>query len=185
MIRPVLLLGTEARIALPIARSLNRHGIPVWIAGIKNASKPRSRAVKGFICLPDSATEEFATVLLEHIEKQKFDMLIPISDSALVAISRCYEKIRNRIHVACPPPDVLNLVIDKHHTLDIAARMGIPVPQTYTITDRSELDKIQGSLKFPLIAKPSSSESQRASRFCISATSPSCAQVFARIPISA
>jgi len=156
MIRPVLLLGTEPRIALPIARSLNRRGIPVWIAGIKDAYRLRSRAVQGFICLPDSATGEFATVLLEHIDKHGFEMLIPISDSALVAIARCYEKIKDRIHVACPPPETLNLVIDKQHTLDIAASIGIPVPQTYAIPDMSELEKIESSLKFPLIAKPSS-----------------------------
>ena len=153
-IRPVLLLGTEPRIALPIARSLRQRGIPVWVAGIGETANPHSRAVTGYVCLPESTTQAFAATLLELIEKHKFDMLIPISDSALVAISRCYEQIKDHIHVACPPPEILNKVIDKEQTLAAAHEVGIPIPKTFTIPDLNTLEALQQDLPFPLIAKP-------------------------------
>jgi predicted ATP-grasp superfamily ATP-dependent carboligase len=152
--RPVLALGTEPRIVLPIARSLHAHGIPVWVASIMGPAGLRSSAVRGVIRLPDPHSSDFIEHLIQSIEREGFDMLIPLSDSALVAVARWYDRLDARIHVACPSPDILNTVLDKGKTLEAAASIGIPIPLTYNILNFAQAAALQLQLRFPLIAKP-------------------------------
>jgi predicted ATP-grasp superfamily ATP-dependent carboligase/protein-tyrosine-phosphatase len=159
MRRPVLVLGSEPRIVVNIARSLHRRGIPVDVAALSpDTPTVSSRAIRKFIHLPDhqTAPRQFITELSALITSEQFDMLIPSSDTALTIVAEHYDELSKLLHVGCPAPHVVKRVLDKDLTLDVAAQHGIAIPETYPVETRDELDTLREKLSFPLIAKPRS-----------------------------
>jgi len=155
--RPVLILGAEPRAVVPIARSLHRRGIPVDVAGLSPA-EPRlsSRAIRSFIRLPshERPPHEFIAALTALIRAKQYDMLIPWGDTALALIAQHYGHLSTLLHVGCPPPHIVHLVLDKMPTLEAAQRCGIAIPATHFVSDMAELEALQSKLRFPMIAKP-------------------------------
>ncbi len=163
MKRPVLIVGSVPRITIPIARSLHGHGVPVEVASFSAVEAPPwSRAVSDFIRLPTShdRTDEDnqSSALLESltglISQRRYDMLIPANDPALALISQHDGLLRELLYVACPPPPVVQKVLDKSLTLDIARKAGIPTPSTYRVSNPAELEALSSQLRFPVVAKP-------------------------------
>ncbi len=160
MKRPVLIVGVEPRITIPIARSLHRHGVPVEVAALSQAEATlRSRAISGFIRLPEAdhqtgqsdAVMEFLTKL---ISQRSYDMLIPATDAALSLVSAHDAALRKLLYLACPSPQVVNRILDKSLTLEFANKAGIRVPSTHRISNVAQLEALSGELQFPLVAKP-------------------------------
>lgn len=168
MKRPVLIVGSTPRITIPIARSLHGQGVPVEVASFSAVEPPPwSRAVSDFIRLPtfhdrrdhdrteeDNRSPTIVESLTELILQRRYDMLIPANDTALVLVSQHDARLRELLYVACPPPQVVQRVLDKSLTLEIARKAGIPVPSTYRVSSASELEAISSQLRFPVVAKP-------------------------------
>jgi predicted ATP-grasp superfamily ATP-dependent carboligase len=155
-IRPVLLLGMEPRITVPVARSLHRLGAAVAVAGLSSHDiKPYSRDVFEFVRTPnyEESPSEFISLLTAFIKKHGFDMLIPTTDGALNAIARHYDRLAPLLHLACPSPEQIDRVLNKESTLTVAKRCGIRIPQEYLVLRSTRIDDIRG-FTFPVVAKP-------------------------------
>src|SRR5437588_6371515 len=155
--RPTLILGMEPRITVAIARSLHRHGVPVDVADFSLCETySRSRAIRDLLLLPQPAEtpSKFIDSLAQLISDRHVDMLIPATDRALAVISDHYERLRSIVHVDCPPPNIVQRVLNKSLTLEAAKRCGIRVPSTYRASNVVELDALSGRLQFPVVVKP-------------------------------
>jgi protein-tyrosine-phosphatase/predicted ATP-grasp superfamily ATP-dependent carboligase len=157
MMRPVLVLGTEPRVAFSIARSLQSHGIEVDILSL-SPDTPRlsSRAIRKFFTLPQPANgsdKDLFEALMALICKEGYDMLIPSNDSSLAAISEHYEELRQVLHVGCPSPEIVARVLEKDLTLDVARRLDIEVPKRFEVEDLTALKALRERLTFPVVAK--------------------------------
>lgn len=152
-----LLLGIESvRIAVPVAQSLQRRGIAVDFATISGAEKVvRSRAVRATYRLPNCADahSEFAAALLDLVAKNGYAAVIPLSDRALVAIGPIDEALRSKTTLMCPPPEIVDRVLDKTQTVAFAKQCGVRVPESYAAPDLAALEAMRSGLRFPLIAK--------------------------------
>ena len=154
---PVLILGAEPRIAVSIARSLGRRGIPVDVAALSRTDlRMSSRAIRGFSYLPDHQNKgpDFIAALTRLIRSNRYSLLIPCSDTALTQVVKYYDRLESIVKVGGPPPEIIKRVLDKDHTLKLAQRCGIPVPATYHIADISVLRELRQTLRYPMIAKP-------------------------------
>lgn len=154
--RPVLILGASPRISVPIARSLQRHGIPVDIASFQpEEPNIRSRAVRQFHRLPTRRQnpEAFTAALLALVRDQEFDLILPAGDQALAALADLYDQL-GPLRMGCPSPRSVERVLNKSLTLETAQRCGIRVPFTCTIATIAELDAIAPQLRFPVVVKP-------------------------------
>jgi predicted ATP-grasp superfamily ATP-dependent carboligase len=162
MNRPVLILGFMPRIVLPIARSLQRHKVPVDVASFQSASRIPSSAISESrnIPRPDVDRREFVKQLRGFIQERGHDMLIPADDWMLTAVVEHYDDLADLLQVGCPPPAITRLVLEKSSTLAIAQRCGIEVPRTVLITNSSQLHDLVGSLSFPWVLKPSQRETR-------------------------
>jgi protein-tyrosine-phosphatase/predicted ATP-grasp superfamily ATP-dependent carboligase len=157
MMNPVLVLGAEPRIAVTIARSLHRHAIAVDVA-VLSEDEPVlfSRAIRQFLRFPrpPGDSTEFLQRMQEQIQTNGYDVLIPCSDSTLVACMSHYHELSRLLHVACPPPIITQRVLSKLSTLQIAQQCAISVPKTYPLLSLEDVEAAQAILQFPLIAKP-------------------------------
>ena len=157
MFSPVLILGAEPRIAVSIARSLERHGIPVDVAALsRDDVRLSSRAIRKFSYLPDykNKAHDFITTLIQLIESNRYSMLMPCSDTALTEVVRYYDRLESRLNVCSPEPKIIKRVLNKNDTLEYAQGCGIPIPVTYHISDISDLRDLRQTLRYPMIAKP-------------------------------
>jgi predicted ATP-grasp superfamily ATP-dependent carboligase len=156
MLRPVLILGFMPRIVLPIARSLQRQGVPVDVASFRSAPRILSRAIceSRNIFRPDVDRVQFVKQLRSFIEERGHDMLIPADDWMLTAVVEHYGDFADLVQVGCPPPAVTRLVLDKSATLAIAQGCGIRVPRTVVVLNSSQLYDLVGSMPFPWVIKP-------------------------------
>jgi protein-tyrosine-phosphatase/predicted ATP-grasp superfamily ATP-dependent carboligase len=156
--KPVLILGSSPRFVLPVARGLHSYGIPAGVAALGHFPVIRSRSVESFIQLADAQQDpnSFLQGLTDHMQSYKFDMLIPTSDSALSAVLAHYDAFESLLQVACPPPDILRVALDKRLTLEAARRCGVPVSPTFVLSGPDELVRQIRDLRFPIIAKPGS-----------------------------
>lgn len=159
MARPVLILGAQPRMVVAIARALARHRIPVLVAAISYWEyRIPSRAIYRFVSLPDyeAVPSSFVEALDALLESENVEVLIPASDEALKAIAPHYVWLASRVRVSSPAPSIVENVLDKARTQEIAAQCGIPIPATYTLPDLDALEENSGNLRFPLLAKPAS-----------------------------
>jgi predicted ATP-grasp superfamily ATP-dependent carboligase len=157
MNRGVLVLGVEPRITVAIARSLHRHGIPVVVAAI-SLHEPyiSSRAVSEFVRLPDpqGSPSEFLPAIESLVRRNNIDLLIPATDAALTAVSHLYKELNQLLQVACPPPHIVERILNKELTLQLARQCGIRVPREYEIRSAKDLETVSTQLSFPVVAKP-------------------------------
>ncbi len=154
--RPVFVMGVEPRITVPVARSLHRLGVPVFVASTSTAdSTLRSRAIARFVRWPDpiERPDDFLHAVSDWVKTTGADILMPATDRALSVIAKHYETLKSLLHVACPPPAVVDRVLNKQTTLRIAESIGVRVPHQYVVSDRTDTRTIRQML-FPVIAKP-------------------------------
>ena len=152
--KPAIILGVEPRITVPVARSLQRIGVPVAVAGLSPRDPAlRSTAIFRFFRLPDyEHSSEFVPALAAFVREHGCDTLIPTTDGALSAISKHYAELSPLLQLACPPAKIIDRVLNKEETLAIASRCGIRVPREYLVSSRAIADAAE--LTFPVVAKP-------------------------------
>jgi predicted ATP-grasp superfamily ATP-dependent carboligase len=156
--RPVLILGASPRISVPIARSLQRRGIPVDVASFQPEEPDiRSRAIREFHRLPARRQDPnaFAAALLALVRDKQFDLMLPAGDPALAAMADLYAELSPLLQVGCPSPRSVERVLNKPLTLELAQRCGLRVPFTRTISSVMDLEAVAPVLHFPVVAKPS------------------------------
>src|SRR6476659_2565068 len=108
--RPTLILGASPRVSVPMARSLQRYGIPVDIASFQPEDPDvHSRAICGFHRLPPRQPDPaaFTRALLDLVRERRLDTILPAGDPQLAALRDLYHELSPTVHVGCPPPGVV------------------------------------------------------------------------------
>jgi len=152
-----LILGTETRIALSIARSLGRHGVTADVMPARaGARAPRSRWIgKTFHAQGGTeAGQDMDEMVVRLAGEGRHDHLMATSDSGLRLVHRCHGSLPARIRQSVPGPDVIASVLDKAETNRLARAAGLPTPASWTLPDAAALSQREAELRFPLVAKP-------------------------------
>jgi predicted ATP-grasp superfamily ATP-dependent carboligase len=149
-----LVLGGNLN-GLSIARSLGRHGVPVWVAtppNIKLASF--SRYTQRTLPWPCGDHESQAAYLLELAERHQLEhwVLFPTSDESAALLSKFHSTLSPRFRVSTPTWDVLRWAYDKRLTYRLAAEQQVDCPSTFYPANEAELES--APFDFPVILKP-------------------------------
>ncbi len=149
-----LVLGGNLN-GLSIARSLGRHGVPVWVTtspNIKLASC--SRYTLRTLPWPSGESEAQVTYLLELAERYQLDqwVLFPTSDESAALLSKFHTALSRRFRVSSPTWDVLRWAYDKRLTYRLAAEQQVDYP--FTINPATEQDLDSFACAFPAVLKP-------------------------------
>ena len=144
---------------LSIARSLGRHGIPVWVttpANIRLASC--SRYTQRTLPWLTGDGQAQAAYLLELAERYQLDgwVLFPTSDESAALLSKFHSVLSRRFRVSTPAWDVLRWAYDKRLTYQLAAEQEVDFPLTFY--PGQEVSVNVDALNFPVILKPATHE---------------------------
>lgn len=105
---------------------------------------------------PLHAPAEFANSVLSISRRVAADVILPVTDSSLLAIL----PERDRFKPSCvpfPDIDVYRRISNKALLLETAARLGIAVPSQFVLSEKSHLAELAHTLRFPSVIKPSRS----------------------------
>jgi len=152
---PAVVLGGEA-IAVSVARSLGRRGVPVYALGVADVDPVRfSRYCTEFVDLGsgEGVQERWLDWLKRTSGRPR--VLIPCNDDGIELIARSRADLLELKYQAIEANDgVLLTMLDKSKTYELAARLGVATPWTHSVSDVRELEHVLEGVSFPLAVKP-------------------------------
>ena len=163
--RPMVLVTDAGRSsAIAVIRSLGRKGYRLVAAD----SNPKSlgfysRYVKEKLVYPapENAPREFCDFLLNAVKTRGIDLVIPATDLTIQPLARARAAFQGITRLAIPENAPLEVVTDKMKTVELAKRLGVPVPTTFLVnTAREALEKAE-ALGWPIVLKPQASKQLR------------------------
>jgi predicted ATP-grasp superfamily ATP-dependent carboligase len=163
--RPTILV-TDAGLgsAISIMRSLGRQGWRVIAGDADRASLGfRSRHAIERLVYPSPAHHpaEFVRCVLSAVAEYGVDLIIPVTDAAILPLSAERLRLTGTCRVAMPDPDALSLVTDKEKTLALAAELGIPAPRSVHVESAEAASQVAARFGWPVVLKPKSSRIYR------------------------
>ncbi len=164
----VLVVEGETRSAVAIARSLGKRGIPVWVGASKwSALGARSRYARGTVRHPSPAldAEGFAAAVEQACKLGRGDLIFPTSDVALNILTGARERLPARSLRCLASAEALEAISDKGSLLRLAAERGVPVPPTYFVQHRQDLERLAARLSYPVVVKTRRSRVQMDGRW--------------------
>ena len=140
--------------ALAVARSLGRHGIPVWFASDDNMLARLSRFVRKGVPWPGPNAAGAADFLLELGRRHNLLgwVLIPCADEEARLISQQHAALSQTFRIRTPPWEIMRWAYDKHRMNEHAAALGLDLPRSLSTTSRDDL--LNADVRFPVILKP-------------------------------
>jgi len=153
-------LDGHSRAALEAVQALGRAGIVVDVAAEKAQRLAfRSKYPRRRLQQPSSLD---AAVFLDWLrardaEDGPYDLLVPATEVALVALNALPEGDALRAKAVLPSRDSLDTALDKQRTWDLARRLGIPVPECVLLEPGAAVPPTPA---FPLVLKPVRSKVQ-------------------------
>jgi predicted ATP-grasp superfamily ATP-dependent carboligase len=87
-------------------------------------------------------------------------MLIPTDDQTLTAVTEHYDDFKDMLHIACPPPPITRLILNKASTLEVARKCGIRVPNTVVVSNSAQFSDLSRSFLFPWVLKPAEKDTR-------------------------
>ncbi len=150
---PGALIVGGAHVSIGVARSLGRHGIPVWL--LANHPIPKfSRYVQRRFDWPGADHAEGLSSIVDLAKQHDLKgwVLIATGDQDMRMIAQNHAKLSQHFRVATPEWDTIQWVYDKRLTYQRAAALGIDCPWSFQPRDIDEVRTID--YRFPVILKP-------------------------------
>lgn len=154
----ILVTDSDTRSALAAVRALGTRGHHVVTAGVAHPSLASvSRHSRAFEAYPDPASDSdgFVDALARGVERQRIDVVLPMTEVTTLLVTAHQERLAARI----PFPDAMTVAnaADKSHVIGLAQELGIPVPRTVVATSAAQGIADAQSLPIPIVVKPARS----------------------------
>ena len=105
--------------------------------------------------VPSVTDSEYLSTLETIVSEYDVDMLIPLNDWELFAISSHREQFENLgTRVVVSSPEIVQTFTDKWQTYQFFKKIGVNTPETYLSLNDAEEALNQEKIKFPLVLKP-------------------------------
>jgi predicted ATP-grasp superfamily ATP-dependent carboligase len=160
----VLVTDADRGSAIAIIRSLGRRGHRVLAADAARDSlgfhsRFMDRAV--VYSSPEQDPDAFCRDLLQVVRDERVDLIIPVTDFTVQPLAARRRVFESWTRLALPPDDALRVVNDKHETIELARRLGVPTPETRRVETVREALACSADLGWPVVLKPQASHLMR------------------------
>jgi protein-tyrosine-phosphatase/predicted ATP-grasp superfamily ATP-dependent carboligase len=153
-----LVLGSGNGSFLSTIRSLGRRGVEVhtgWCP--RDAPAAKSRYVKRAHVLPAPTDERCIDVLVDLIEAERFDLVLPTNDPTLIPLQRARARLEPVGRVCLLPERAFEVAFDKVKTRALAVANRVPVAPGQVINAEDEIDDALAAASYPLVIRPQAS----------------------------
>lgn len=145
------------RKTLAAVRGLGQQGVRVavgestWPATVFFSKYCRKRLIYPSLLFEP---EKFIEFLLKELKNQNYRMLLPMEDATCNLIAANHDPVANLTYLPLVNKEKLEFVQRKDKVLQLAAHIGIPIPETFYITNLDQLSKLKDQLPYPVVIKP-------------------------------
>ncbi len=152
---PAVVVGLDCMTGLQTVRILAGHRVPL----IAIAKNPKHFACYTKVCqkilIADTSTEAFIATLEQMApELDSKAVLYPCTDMSVLQISRNRRRLQEHYHIALPAAEVVEMLMDKISFIRFAQEQELPIPTTFFLENRADVEKAANELTFPCILKP-------------------------------
>jgi D-aspartate ligase len=144
---------------LGIVRSLGQRGIPVCVVDDQLSVSYFSRYKSRFLQVKDLRDERKTVEAVLEVGR-RFNLrnwvLFPTRDETVVAFSRHRAELSEFFRVPTPDWETVKWAWNKKNTYDLARKLDIPCPQTFSPQNEDEIEALGSQL--PLAIKPAVKE---------------------------
>ena len=151
-----IIVGLDSLQGLQTARIFAQRDVPV----IAIAKDPKYHSCYTRVCeeiiFANTENEELVETLTNLGPKlSQKAVIFPCQDNNVLNVSRNRHKIEKWYHIALPPHDVVEKLMDKASFCSFAQKEGFPVPRTFILKTRSDAEMAAQKFDYPCILKPS------------------------------
>lgn len=153
----VLVTDVSRGCAIAIIRSLGRAGYRVIAADSDpNCIGFKSKYVSRKLVYPspENNPDQFVEQLLTEVKTQDVDLLIPTTELVIQPIINKRDLFEAQTCLALAPTEQYKIVTDKQKTMDLARKLGVPVPKTQVVETAKEALTYAGEMGWPVVLKP-------------------------------
>ena len=150
---PGALIVGGAHVSIGLARSLGRHGIPVWL--LANHPIPTfSRYVQRSFAWPGADHADGVATIIELATRHGLNgwVLFATGDQDMRMIAQNHALLASQFRVATENWDTVQWMYDKRLTYQRAASLGIDCPWSFQPRDLDDVQRLD--CRFPVILKP-------------------------------
>lgn len=153
----VLILDGHCSAALAFVRSLGRAGHTVIVAAEERFFTPATRSKycrRSYLYpSPVEGAEAFLRVIEDIVAREEIDAVFPMTDITVWPLSFWRDRFKP-LKIAVPPHESIELVSDKFRTIELAEKLGVPVPQTVIVNAQDDLAPVlSGNWQYPIVIK--------------------------------
>lgn len=138
--------------ALELARNLHRRGHEVYAADTSTFHLSRfSNAIRKFFVVPSPrfAPQEFIGAVLDIVQEEKIDLLIPIWEEVLY-LSKELHRFPKSCKVFCSPFELTHTLHNKWLFTKKMESLGVPAPKAVLVRSKEDLENLQFTTPFVL-----------------------------------
>lgn len=153
----VLVLDAQSRIAVEIVLALARHGLVIDAAGRGEALAFSAKCVSNKFNQPVADDPKSFLDWLAGLDAAwHYDLIIPTTEDCLHLFPHFDGASELWRKCVLPSPASLAIALSKVQTVEMARRLGIPVPESRVLTGPSE-NVASEAVTFPVVLKPEKS----------------------------
>ncbi|MFC1884891.1 ATP-grasp domain-containing protein [Thermodesulfobacteriota bacterium] len=145
------------RKSLAAVRGLGKEGVGVTVGEttrIATAAFSRYATKVEVYPSPTKSPDSFLQFLMDRLSKNRYQMLLPMEDTTVDIAARHFSELSQHTYLPLVSLERLKLAQRKDKVVQLAEKLGIPVPKTWFISNLSQLDKIKAELSYPVVIKP-------------------------------
>lgn len=148
-----VITGLESMQGLQAARILaTRHRLPVIAVSADKTHPYRlTNCCNRVVCTDNNLINDLEDIGRELSNKA---VLFPGTDHDVLLVSQARDRLSKWYHLCLPKPDTVELLMDKRRFYTFAKEDGFPIPATYFIYNRHDLDVAASRIAFPCVLKP-------------------------------
>ena len=158
----ILVLDGNENQSVAAVRGLATGGHTVVVGADSSWSKAGwSRAASGSFVYPapQHAVQDFVARIVKEVQKASDTLVLPMTERTTIPLSTCREEIfAAGGRLVLPAHETVLRAFDKQQTTDLARSLGIAVPRTTLISNRSEAQQFAVAGYYPVVLKARSSE---------------------------
>ena len=150
----IFITDGQWRKTLAAVRALGREGFIVWVGDKwKLSTSFFSKYCKRKVVYPDPVKyhEKFRQFMLDFISSERPDVTIPADDETVKFFSKNKDILQEYTKIPVANYETIELANNKAEIIQIAKKIGIPIPKTSIVND---VESIDIPSNFPLIVKP-------------------------------
>lgn len=103
---------------------------------------------------PLNNPSDFVDFLHRELSRSSYEMLLPMEDETLALIAQYHDEFSRLTYLPVVSFEKLQFARSKDKILQLAEKLGIPIPRTWYIDDISELNRLKERLSYPVVIKP-------------------------------